>query len=43
MVLSLKDGELYFANAQDHYRLHTEFYLLLCFATLLVIFAGLTD
>ncbi|MDY0091937.1 MAG: YibE/F family protein [Candidatus Vecturithrix sp.] len=42
MVLSLKDGELYFANAQDHYRLHTEFYLLLCFATLLVIFAGLT-
>ena len=42
MVLSLKDGELYFANAQDHYRLHTELILLLCFAALLVIFAGIT-
>ncbi len=42
MVLSLKDGELYFANAQDHYRLHTEFYLLLCFAALLIAFAGIT-
>lgn len=42
MVLSLKDGEIYFANAQDHYRLRTEFILLLCFAALLVIFAGIT-
>lgn len=42
MVLSLKDGELYFANAQDHYRLHTELILLLCFAALLIAFAGIT-
>ena len=42
MVLSLKDGELYFANAQDHYRLDTELILLLCFAALLVVFAGIT-
>jgi uncharacterized membrane protein len=40
MVLSLKDGDIYFANAQDHYRLTTELILLLCFAALLVIFAG---
>lgn len=42
MVLSFKDGEIYFANAQDHYRLTTEFILLLCFAALLLAFAGLT-
>ena len=42
MVLSLKDGDIYFANAQDHYRLTTELILLLCFAALLLIFAGLT-
>lgn len=42
MVLSLKDGELFFANAQDHYRLHTELILLLCFAALLIAFAGIT-
>jgi len=42
MVLSLKNGELYFANAQDHYRLHTELILLLCFAALLLLFAGIT-
>jgi uncharacterized membrane protein len=42
MVLSLKDGEIYFANAQDHYRLNTELILLLCFAALLVVFAGTT-
>jgi uncharacterized membrane protein len=42
MVLSLKDGEIYLANAQDHYRLHTELTLLLCFTALLIVFAGLT-
>lgn len=42
MVLSLKDGDIYFANAQDHYRLHVELILLLCFALLLLLFAGLT-
>lgn len=42
MVLSLKNGDIYFANAQDHYRLTTELILLLCFAALLLIFAGLT-
>ncbi len=40
VVLSLKDGEIYFANAQDHYRLSTELILLLCFAALLLLFAG---
>ena len=42
MVLSLKDNEIYFANAQDHYRINTELILLICFALLLVVFAGLT-
>ena len=42
VVLSLKDGEIYFATAQDHYRLHVELLLLGCFALLLVAFAGLT-
>ena len=42
MVLSLKNDEIYFANAQDHYRLRTELILLLCFAGLLLLFAGLT-
>lgn len=42
MVLSLKDGDIYFANAQDHYRLTTELILLVCFAVLLLAFAGLT-
>ncbi|MBD3307546.1 YibE/F family protein [candidate division KSB3 bacterium] len=42
VVLSLKNGEIYFANAQDHYRLGTELILLLCFAGLLLLFAGVT-
>ncbi|MCD4718714.1 MAG: YibE/F family protein [Desulfobacula sp.] len=42
MVLSLKEGEVFYANAQDHYRLHTELVLLICFALLLVSFAGWT-
>ena len=42
MVLTLKDNEIYFANAQDHYRLNIELILLFCFALLLVVFAGLT-
>ena len=42
MVLTLKGNEIYFANAQDHYRLNIELILLLCFALLLVVFAGLT-
>jgi uncharacterized membrane protein len=42
IVLSLKDNEIYLATAQDHYRLNTELILLLCFAALLLIFAGLT-
>lgn len=42
VVLSLKDDEIYFATAQDHYRLDVELLLLGCFALLLVVFAGLT-
>ena len=42
MVLSLKDGEIFYANAQDHFRLHTQLVLLICFALLLVSFAGWT-
>ena len=42
VVLSLKEGEIYFATAQDHYRLNVELLLLGCFAILLVAFAGLT-
>lgn len=42
MVLSLKNGDIYAANALDHYRLDTELFLLGCFALLLVAFAGLT-
>ena len=42
MVLSLKDGEIFYANAQDHFRLHTELVLLICFALILVSFAGWT-
>ncbi len=42
MVLSLKNGDIYFATAQDHYRLNTELILLLCFALFLIIFGGLT-
>ena len=42
MVLSLKDGKIYYATAQDHYRLRIELILLLCFAGLLILFAGLT-
>ncbi len=42
IVLSLKDGEIVYVNAQDHYRLDTEILLLICFALLLLIFAGFT-
>jgi len=42
VVLSLKDGEIYYANAQDHYRIHIELILLGCFAVLLILFAGWT-
>lgn len=42
VVLSLKNGEIFYANAQDHYRLNTERVLLISFALLLVIFAGWT-
>jgi len=42
VVLSLKNDEIYFANAQDHYRLHTEAVLLACFAVFLILFGGLT-
>ena len=42
MVLSLKDGEIFYANAQDHFRLHIELVLLICFSLLLVSFAGWT-
>jgi uncharacterized membrane protein len=42
MVLSIKNDEIYFVTAQDHYRLGIELTLLLCFAALLLAFAGLT-
>lgn len=42
MVLTLKGDEIYFANAQDHYRINIELILLFCFAVLLVAFGGLT-
>ena len=42
MVLSIKNDEIYFVTAQDHYRLNIELILLLCFAALLIAFAGLT-
>jgi uncharacterized membrane protein len=42
MVLSIKNDAIYFVTAQDHYRLDIELILLLCFAALLVVFAGLT-
>jgi len=42
MVLTLKGDEIYFANAQDHYRINIELILLLCFAVFLVVFGGLT-
>lgn len=42
MVLTLQNGEIAFVNAQDHYRLDTELLLLLCFALLLLLFAGMT-
>jgi len=42
MVLSLKNGKIFYANAQDHFRIHTELILLICFALLLVSFAGWT-
>ncbi len=42
MVLSIKNDEIYFITAQDHYRLDIELILLLCFAALLLAFAGLT-
>jgi uncharacterized membrane protein len=42
MVLSLKDGKIFYANAQDHFRLHIELVLLVCFSLLLVFFAGWT-
>jgi len=42
VVLSLKDGEIYYANAQDHYRIGIEMILFVCFAVLLVLFGGWT-
>ena len=42
VVLSIKNDEIYFVTAQDHYRLGIELTLLLCFAALLLAFAGLT-
>ena len=42
MVLTLKDGQIYFANAQDHYRIFIELILIISFALLLVVFGGLT-
>jgi uncharacterized membrane protein len=42
MVLSIKNDEIYFVTAQDHYRLNIELIPLLCFAALLLAFAGLT-
>ena len=42
VVLSIKNDEIYFVTAQDHYRLNIELILLLCFAALLLAFAGLT-
>ncbi len=42
MVLSLKDGDIFYANAQDHYRLGLELVLLALFALLLLVFGGWT-
>ncbi|MFO7738062.1 MAG: YibE/F family protein [Desulfatiglandaceae bacterium] len=42
MVLTVKAGEIVYANAQDHFRLHIELVLLVCFALLLLFFAGWT-
>ncbi len=42
VVLSLKDGKIFYANAQDHYRIRIEIILLACFAGLLVLFGGWT-
>jgi len=40
--MELDNDEIYFVTAQDHYRLNIELILLLCFAALLLAFAGLT-
>ncbi|MBN2255023.1 MAG: YibE/F family protein, partial [Deltaproteobacteria bacterium] len=42
VVLSLKNGDIFYANAQDHYRINTECILLASFALLLVLFGGWT-
>lgn len=42
VVLSLKDGKIYHATAQDHYRIGIEIVLLATFAILLIIFGGWT-
>lgn len=42
VVLTLKDGDIYFANAQDHYRITVELLLLACFAGLLILYGGWT-
>ncbi|MBN2515366.1 MAG: YibE/F family protein [Deltaproteobacteria bacterium] len=42
VVLSLKNGDIFYANAQDHYRINTECILLVSFALLLVLFGGWT-
>ncbi|MFP4349440.1 MAG: YibE/F family protein [Thermodesulfobacteriota bacterium] len=42
VVLTLRDGDILYANAQDHYRLHTEAILLGCFALFLIGFGGWT-
>lgn len=43
VVLSLdRDGEILYANPQDHYRIDTELWLLGLFALLLIVFGGWT-
>ena len=42
VVLSLKDGDIYYAVAQDHYRLGLELVILVLFAALLIAFGGWT-
>jgi uncharacterized membrane protein len=42
VVLTIKENTIYYANAQAHYRIRTELVLLLSFAALLLLFAGLT-
>jgi uncharacterized membrane protein len=42
VVLSIKNGKIFHATAQDHYRLNVELILLCSFAALLLLFAGWT-